>query len=401
METLDQSARAPEKSTAAPESRAEPVRSAHPAVWALWAVAAALLALTTRNPAYLTLLLLVVVVVRAAVPAGPAGTAGWSFFLRAGLLLWLITVPLNALTAHYGRTVLFSLPRTLPLIGSLVGGPVTLEAAAYGFLSGLALLTLLVIFATLNRAVAPYQLLRALPPVFFQVGVMGSIALSFIPQAAVSLREIREAQAIRGHRPRGLRDALPLLLPLLTTGLERSLQLAESLEARGFGSAPVHSPAGRRWGQGLLLLSLLLLLAGLLVRAGGGSGYLGTGLLLGGGAVLAAALVVQSRSVRRTRYRPHRWTVRDTLAALGLGLFLAAYALVLLRRPDLLAYSPYPLLGWPAFSPVLGALLLLLTAPAFISVLPPVHGLRPYNTQHETRGPQHTARKRDEDTDSQ
>jgi energy-coupling factor transport system permease protein len=382
MENQDRSESAPGGAIPA-QGIQEPALQGHPGAWALWAVAAALLALTTRNPAYLTLLLLAVVVVRTAIPERPAGTAGWGFFVRAALLLWLITIPLNALTAHYGQTVLFSLPRTLPLIGTLVGGPVTLEAAAYGFLSGLALLTVLVIFATLNQAVAPYQLLRALPPVFFQTGVMASIALSFIPQAVASLREIREAQAIRGHRPRGLRDALPLLMPLFTTGMERSLQLAESVEARGFGAAPVRSPAGRRWGQGLLLLSLLLLLAGLLVRAGGGVGYLSIGLLLAGAAALVAALVVQGRSVRRTRYRPRRWTGQDTFVALGASLFLGGYAFVLARWPDLLSYSPYPRLDWPAFSPVLGMLLLLLTAPALVRVLPQTPGPKTRSTRHE------------------
>jgi energy-coupling factor transport system permease protein len=326
-------------------------------------VAAALLALTTRNPAYLTVLFLTVVVVRAALPHGPAG---WGFFLRVGLLIWLITIPLNAMTAHYGQTVLFTLPRSLPLIGSLVGGPVTLEAAVYGFLSGLALLAVVAIFATLSRAVDPYQLLRALPPVFFQTGVMASIALTSIPQAVTALREIREAQAIRGHRARGLRDVLPLLMPLLTISLERSLQLAESMEARGFGAAPLRSPQARRWGQWLLVVSLLLMLAGLLARAGLGSGgLLATGLLLGGGVVLVAALFVQGRSVRRTRYRPRRWGRRDTFVALGAVLFLGVYAAVLLWQPDLLAYSAYPRLAWPAFSPLLGALILLLTAPVW------------------------------------
>lgn len=343
----------------------------HPGAWSLWALAAALVALTTRNPAYLALLLLAVAVVRQALPARAAGAAGWGFFVRAGLLLWLITIPLNALTAHYGQTVLFVLPRTLPLIGGLVGGPVTLEAAVYGFLSGLALLAVLVVFATLNQAVDPFQLLRALPAVLFQTGVMASIALTFVPQAVVALREIREAQAIRGHRGRGLRDAVPLLMPLLTTGLERSLQLAESMEARGFGAAPVRSPAARRWGQRLLFLSILLILVSLLLRAGVVpspaplNGLLGGGLLLAGGVALVAALILQGRSVQRSRYRPRRWGPGDTVVVLAAGLLAAAYIVVLLLWPAALSYSPYPQLAWPAFHPALGALFLLLTAPAW------------------------------------
>jgi energy-coupling factor transport system permease protein len=338
----------------------------HPGAWALWALAAALPALTTRNPAYLLLLLLAVAVVHAALPAPSSQASGWWGFLwKAALFLWLVTIPLNALTVHYGQTVLFTLPGSIPVIGGIVGGPVTLEATAYGFLTGLALLAVLAVFITLNRAVDPYQLLRAIPPVLFQTGVMASIALSFVPQAAASLREIREAQAIRGHRWRGLRDVGPLFLPLLTTGLERSLQLAESMEARGFGATPLRDPRARRWGQRLLVVALLFLLAGLVVRGFIGNSPVSTGLLLAGGSALVVALVLHGRSVRRTRYRPRRWSRPDTVVALGAGLAALSYLVLLLALPGALDYSPYPALGWPAFQPVVGALFLLLTGPAW------------------------------------
>lgn len=341
--------------------------SGHAVAWVLWALAGMLPALTTRNPAYLLLLLLAVSVVQAALPAPSSQVAAWwRFLLRVGLFLWLVMIPLNALTAHYGETVLVTLPRSIPLIGGLVGGAVTLEAAVYGFLSGLGLLAVLAVFVALNRAVDPYQLLRAAPPAFFQTGVMASIALTFVPQAAAAFRQIREAQAIRGHRARGLRDVLPLFLPLLTTGLERSMQLAESMEARGFGSSPLRRPLARRLGQWLLLPALLALLAGLLLRGFLGETLGSLGLLLGGGAALGAAVVLHNRSVARTRYRARRWSYGDTLLALSSGLALLGYGLVLLLWPEGLAYSPYPRLDWPSFHPALGALFLLLTGPLVV-----------------------------------
>lgn len=341
-----------------------PVRG-HVGAWALWLLAVALPALTTRNPAYLLLLVLAVAVVHSALPAPAPQSAGWSFFLKAGLFLWLITIPLNALTVHYGDTVLFTLPRSLPLVGRIVGGPITLEAAAYGFLSGLGLLAILVVFVTFNRAVDPYQLLRATPPFLFQTGVMTSIALSFVPQAAAALREIREAQAIRGHRWRGLRDLLPLLMPLLTTGLERALQLAESMEARGFGTTPVRNRGSWRWGNRLLPMALLALLAGLLLRGVQGSGPLGDALIVAGGIILVAAVVLNGRSVARTRHHRRRWSSRDTAVALCGGLAALAYIAVRMGRPEMLSYTPYPRLHWPGFQPALGIVLMALTAPAW------------------------------------
>lgn len=337
-------------------------KEGHVFAWTLWLLATSLPALTTRNPAYLLLLLLAVAVVYGALPAPGPQEAGWAAFLRLAGFLWLFTVPLNALTAHYGRTVLFSLPRAIPL----VGGPVTLEAVVYGFLSGLGLLAVVWVFATFNRAVDPYRLLRALPPVFFQTGVMLSIALTFVPQAATALREIREAQRIRGHRWRGVRDLVPLLLPLLTTGLERAAQMAESMEARGFGAAPLRSRRAWRWGQVLLLPSLLLLLAGLLWRGFAGAPQPWGSLLVASGAGgLVASLLLRTRSVGSTRYRRERWALEDTLVALGSALFVACYLIVRFRWPEALAYTPYPELDWPTFRPALGVTFLSLVLPAF------------------------------------
>ncbi len=348
-----------------PTRASSPTQAGHTGAWSLWVLAAVLPALTTRNPAYLVLLLLAIAVVYAALPRQPSQAAGWGFFLRVALLIVLFTVLLNALAVHYGQTVLFTLPPSIPLIGGIVGGPVTLEAIAAGLLSGLALFAVLAVFATMNRAVDPYHLLRAVPPALFQTGVMASIALTFVPQAAVALREIREAQAIRGHRWRGLRDVVPLFLPLLTTGLERSLQLAESMEARGFGAAPMKRPAARRAGQSLLLVALLALLAGLLLRSLRGPNVFSAGLLAGGMAGSLVALFLHGHSVARTRYRPRRWSAGDTVVALCSGLTVLAYVAVQLFFSDLLSYSAYPRLAWPAFHPLVGAIFLALTAPAW------------------------------------
>jgi energy-coupling factor transport system permease protein len=178
----------------------------HPVTWLIWLLAATLPALLTRNPLYLTLLLLASGVTYMALERRSPAARSWRAFVKLGVVLLLFAVPSNALTAHQGRLVLFRLPQSWPIIG----GPITGEAMLYGLSSGLSLLTLLLIFATFNSAVDQARLLRMTPPYLYQAGVIAAIAVAFVPQMMIAAHEIREAQRIRGHRFRGLRDLLPL-----------------------------------------------------------------------------------------------------------------------------------------------------------------------------------------------
>ena len=338
----------------------------HTWAWVAWLAAAALAAFTLRNPLYLALVLaaawLDYTVLGRSTPLG----SSWGAFVRIGAFFLVLSIPFNALSIHVGRIVLFELPESWPIIG----GPVTLEAVIAGAVNGLALLTILAVFAAFNAGVDHYQLLRATPAFLFQAGVVVSIAITFVPQMVLAAREIRQAQRIRGHRLRGVRDLLPLIIPLLANGLERAIQLAETMEARGF--AGIQVPGTRRralWLQLGTLAALLALLAGLFLLAYyPASGLLGWAL---SGLAVAGLLVLfwfQGRGVRRSRYRSPRWEPRDTVLALTSFLVIAALLAARFLVPATLYYSPYPpgsLL--PAFNPWIGAALLPLALPALLA----------------------------------
>jgi energy-coupling factor transport system permease protein len=241
-----------------------------------------------------------------------------------------------------------------------------LESIIAGAVSGLALLTILVVFAAFNAVVDHYQLLRATPAFLFQAGVVVSVAITFVPQMVLSARQIREAQRIRGHRFRGLRDLLPLILPLLASGLERAIQLAEAMEARGFASA-VAPVSGRQatFNQLRTLAALLGLLAGLFIMAYADGGLVGWGLVAVGSIGLLVTFWLQGRRVQRSRYRTETWSARD-LAVVAASLVVVAAVLSARQLiPETLVYTPYPpypLL--PSFNPLVGAALLLLALPA-------------------------------------
>lgn len=342
--------------------------SHHSLAWLAWTLAAAVSALTIRNPLYLAIIALACWLVYMAEGRGSALARSWGGLIRLGALVWLFTIPFNALMLHQGERVLFRLPDRWPL----VGGNITLEAVVHGGASGLAIWVLLVIFSVFNVCVDASQLLRLAPPFLYQAGVVTSIALTFMPQMLLSAREIREAQRIRGHRFRSWRDLLPLIAPLLTTSLEHAIQLAESMESRGFGGqlTDLTPRSTTRW-RLLMLFGLGLLLCGLFVYTYRASeAWLGVLLMILGGLSLLYLFRSMGRSVQRSRYRRARWRRCDSiLVALSATVLVVT---MLIRASDKLAlsyypFSPYPMA--PEFNPWIGALLALLAVPGVAALL--------------------------------
>jgi len=343
--------------------------------WVAWLVAAAVPAFTLRNPLYLVLVLGAAWIVYAALgKTSPMGSS-WGAFLKIGLFFFALAIPFHALSIHIGQIILFRLPSNWPVIG----GPITLEAIIAGVVSGLALFTIIVVFAAFNSVVDHYQLLRATPGFLFQAGVIISIAITFVPQMVISAREIRQAQRIRGHRFRGIRDLLPLVIPLLANGLERAIQLAETMEARGFGSAV--NPLSRRqavYAQVGTLAALLAVLAGLFVVTYFPEQRLWGWPLVGlGVAGLTAVFGLQGKRVHRSRYRRPRWHARDTAIVIASAAVLAVVIAAKSMVPETLIYLPYPPSSLlPPFNPLVGAALLLLVLPAVLAPQPAKHGVQ-------------------------
>lgn len=340
-------------------------RAFHPYAWLAWLAAAVLPGLSTRNPLYLLLALLAVGIVYSALGRRSPLARSWGAFVRFSASLWLLTIPFVLLLNHHGAIVLLRLPAHWPLIG----GPMTLEALLYGVTGGLALATLLLVFAAFNVAVDQARLLRLTPGFVYQAGVVAGIAVAFVPQMVTTWNAIREAQEVRGHRVAGVRDLLPLLLPLLVTALERAMQLAESMEARGFGGqVMVAAGAENRRIQFALLAGLGALATGMASLGFWPDRPAPAGaLMVAGAALLLWTFWDQGRRVRRSRYRRWAWTPADR-AVLAIGLAAAGgWLLILLLQPDWLLYYPYPPYSpWPTFEPLIGCLVLLLAAPAFV-----------------------------------
>jgi energy-coupling factor transport system permease protein len=221
----------------------------------------------------------------------------------------------------------------------------------------------MLVFARFNLEISQAQLLRLTPAFVYEAGLALSIGLTFVPQMMVSAREIREAQLVRGHRMRRARDALPFVMALLTTGLERSFALAESMESRGFGRA--RALPGRRdlWYKGLAVLGLAGVLCGFFLQTYYASRrVLGWTLVAVGAFLLLAVFWAQGRRVLRVHYRRERWSWRDAIVIAVCGGVIGFVVWTRLQAPGALAYSPYQTI-LPAFDPVIGISLMFLLAP--------------------------------------
>lgn len=332
-------------------------RSIHSLAWTTWIAAIVVILTLTRNPFYaaLTIGMIALVHWRCLAPADDERHPLALSPLRFGLIVMTTASIFNMAMVHVGVTVLFTLPTWIPLFG----GAWTLEALVYGALNGLALAGLFAGFTVINRVVPVRSLLRLTPRAFYPVAVVVSIAITFVPTTLQQIQQVREAQAVRGHRLRGLRSWLPLIVPLLEGGMERSLQLAEAMVARGFASGAERE---ERWPRMLVLAGFVAVIAGWLLRLIWTQPVAGTLLLIAGCVALMGGLWRAGRSHLHTVYRPEHWQRWDWVVVGGAALAASAYLLPLFDRTTI-SYYPYPALSWPDFDWRLGLATLGLAAP--------------------------------------
>jgi energy-coupling factor transporter transmembrane protein EcfT len=330
-------------------------RAIDPRAWLCWAGAAMLGPLMGRNPFALLSVLLAVTAVREALPAD--ARSGWAWVVRLGIVFAAISVLFNLLTVRAGDRVIGSIPGWVPL----VDGDLTLNSVVFGLLSGLAILTLVLIGVTLSAVLDWSAVLRLLPSSLTGAGVAGSVAFSFFPQMLATYREIVDAQAVRGQELQGPRDYLNLAPLLLSGGIERAVTMSELLESRGFGGAP--APPDSRLRQFAPAFGLTGLCAGAYLFAVGRPEQAATVALLGLGLLVLTVRAGRGSEVRRTRYRALKWKAADWVVTTGA---IVAVAAILLVGPDAVRYEPYPSLAAPVASVPLAVGLLGLLGPAAV-----------------------------------
>ena len=195
---------------------------------AAWSAACLVIVLATTNPAYKAMVLAAALVSLAA----GAGLRRLKAPLIAISVLAVFTALLNFASAHLGDTVVFALPPGVPG----VGGPWTVEALAFGLSGGLTIGAAIIAAAPFSLILSGSDVVDALPPALSRTGATVAASLNLVPAVGSTFLQVSEAQRMRGWRPRGPRSWAEVVVPVVLTTVESSLQLAESMEARGFGS---------------------------------------------------------------------------------------------------------------------------------------------------------------------
>lgn len=304
--------------------------------WLVWGVCCMVPMLIGRHPVLVLAMLSIVIAVR--VVCIPASALRWGWIVRISILFAAIGVLFNALTVRSGNQIAFRLP--------IVDWPITWNAITYGIVSGVAMVTLVLVGITTAAGLNWIALTRVLPARMAPLAVSGSVAWSFLPAASQAFTDIREAQAARGHHIRSGRDVLPIIVPLLDGSLGRALTMSETLEARGFGATGTE-PARK---NPLPLFGALAVVGALLMAF---AISLGANQLLWVAVLIVALGVVgfartPAPSAKTTRYREHHLASRDVGIIAASILSLATILYFATQNQGAVIFNPYPNLEVPA-----------------------------------------------------
>lgn len=387
-------------------------RDLHPGAWWLWALCLATAAGRTDNPVLLILIALVVWFVIAVKRTDAPWARAYGLFVRIALVVLALRVVLQAIlsTNTQGAHVLVVLPE-IPLpdwvVGIKLGGVITWEAVLTSLYSGGQLAVMLICFGAANALASPRRLLRLLPTALYEVQVAMVVALTFAPQLVDDARRVRNARRLRGRTVR-IRDIFrTTAMPVLESALDRSIDLAASMDARGFGRNRHLSRGRRRLTSGLSLAGAMGLLIGTYGLVSASIAPPVAIVVAVGGSTLAVAALVLGRSRSgRSRYRPDPWALPEWLVAasgavtagvfVGLGMAatngpttpLLQAAASGLTMPTAIAVPPLPLI--PLVAVLVAALPALVAPEPAPAVAPggPAPALTPVGTPARTGRPE-------------
>jgi energy-coupling factor transport system permease protein len=204
----------------------------------------------------------------AAAGAGVIGELRRAAWLALPLAVLVVLV--NALVTREGSTVI---ARGGEVLGRRLD--ITLEAVQYGGMSALRILVLVAAFALYSAAIDPDDVLRLLRRFSYRSALTVSLATRLVPVLQRDAQRISEAACCRPTHPRRGTVAVAAI----TRALDRAVDVAASLEVRGYAGARRPRRARRPWSRhdlrvaGAASIVAAAAVAGKLAGAGGVDPY--------------------------------------------------------------------------------------------------------------------------------
>jgi energy-coupling factor transport system permease protein len=217
--------------------RASPLHATRAAAGAAYCLALAAVALVFENPLILAAVAIAVVgaAVGARVGREVARTARYTLPLAALVAL------VNALVVRDGLTV-FARLGEVPPFGRI---DLTVEALVFGLVIGVRVVVVVLCCALFTAAVDPDEVLRLFRRVSFRSALTAALATRLVPVLARDARRMADARACRAQP--GPRVAV--LRAVASSALDRAVDVAATLEVRGYGAVGAARPERAPWSR--------------------------------------------------------------------------------------------------------------------------------------------------------
>jgi energy-coupling factor transport system permease protein len=213
------------------------IHALSPLVKLAWGGGLVVLSLLFSNPVYILILFLSIIPMVKLAGVGRE----WASTLKLALWLGLSIIVINALFSYHGDHVLLTAPFRLPVVGSPV---ITLEAIAFGAVMALKLAVIIAVFSFINLTVHPDDIMAVLLKMRlpYKSVLVTSLSTRFVPCLVEDIGRISDGYRTRGVQLdaggwlKRVKNRGRITLALLGNSLDRSVQVAEAMEARAFGT---------------------------------------------------------------------------------------------------------------------------------------------------------------------
>ncbi len=148
--------------------------------------------------------------------------------LTGYFILFVLISITNPLFSHNGATPLFFINDSR----------ITLEAIIYGMCLGLMIIEILFVFKSFNLVFSSDKLIYLFGKKLPKLGLVISMSLNFVPKFVKSFKDIYSNQRYFGGEQGRIKSDLLSFSSVITQSLENSIDLLDSMKARGYGLKP-------------------------------------------------------------------------------------------------------------------------------------------------------------------